>query len=73
MAGVSVAASFVGAAASSLAIAECLRALHGGAQDAVPSYEVISLSLANPQTIEAAPNRVEGTVANPGFVHTRLP
>jgi hypothetical protein len=68
VAGQSVAASFVGATAASLAVAEVLRELLGGAAAAVPSYEVISVSLANPSRIQTAPNRHDGVVDNPGFI-----
>lgn len=68
LAGRSVAAAFVGAAAASLAVAEALRELLGGAAAAVPSYEVVAVSLANPTRVEAARNRHDRVVDSPGFV-----
>jgi len=53
LAGRTVAASFVGAAASAIALSEVLRQLEGG-----PAYEVISFSLREPQFIEAVPSDV---------------
>jgi hypothetical protein len=67
LAGLSVAAAFVGASAASLAVVEALRELLGGTAEAVPSYEVISVSLANPTRVEAAPNRRDGIVDSPRF------
>jgi len=68
LAGQSVAAAFVGASAASLAVAETLRELLGGTTADVPSYDVVSVSLANPTRVETARNRHDGVVDNPGFV-----
>jgi hypothetical protein len=63
-----VAAAFVGASAASLAVAEALRELLGGTAAHVPSYEVVSVSLANPARVETGRNRHDGVADNPGFV-----
>lgn len=67
-AGRSVAAAFVGATASTLAIAEILREMLGGAATSIPSYEVIALPLANPEHIEAAHNHGPLVTDHPGFL-----
>lgn len=68
LAGISVAASFVGATAACLAGAELLRSLHGGTENDVPIHEVVSLCMANPAHVDVAPNRHREPVDHPGFV-----
>ncbi len=64
----SAAASFVGAAAACIAIADVMRALYGGTADGVPANEIVSVSLASPDQIEAVANEVSVGYSNPGFV-----
>lgn len=63
IAGRTVGAAFVGAAASALVLAEELRALHDG-----PRFEVVSWSLRSPEHIEAVVNPAPGPETNPGYV-----
>jgi hypothetical protein len=70
LAGQSVAAAFVGTVAAGLAIAEALRELLGGTAASIPSYEVVSVSLANPARVDTAANRYPAIVDNPGFVQS---
>ena len=63
IAGRTVGAAFVGAAASALVLAEELRALHDG-----PRFEVVSWSLRSPEHIEAVVNPAPGPNTNPGYV-----
>jgi hypothetical protein len=63
IAGRTVGASFVGAVAAALVIAETLRILAHG-----PRYEVIDLSLRSPQHREVIENGAPGEFVNPGFV-----
>ena len=63
VAGRTVGAAFVGAVASTLVLAEELRALVGG-----PLFEIVSLGLRSPEHLVAAPNTAAGPWANPGFV-----
>ena len=66
VAGRTVGAAFVGAIASTVVVAEELRALANG-----PRFEVISLSLRSPEHLEAVPNSSPGPPINPGFVCIR--
>lgn len=66
VAGRTVGAAFVGAIASTLVVAEELRALADG-----PRFEVISLSLRSPEHLEAVTNSAPGPYINPGYVRTR--
>ena len=66
MAGISIGAAFVGCVAATLVLSEVLRTLAGG-----PRFEVLSVSLRSPQRLQAAINRHEGTVRNPGYVMAR--
>jgi molybdopterin/thiamine biosynthesis adenylyltransferase len=63
VAGRTVGASFVGAVAASLVLAEVLRMLARG-----PLYQVIDLSLRSPQHREVVRNEAPGTYVNPGYV-----
>lgn len=65
VAGRTVGAAFVGATASTLVVAEELRALHDG-----PRFEVISLSLRSPEHLDAVPNLAPGPYLNPGYVRS---
>lgn len=66
VAGRTVGAAFVGAIASTLVVAEELRALAEG-----PRFEVISLSLRDPQYLQAVANSRPGRFINPGYVRIR--
>jgi hypothetical protein len=66
IAGVSVAAAFVGATAAVLVIADVLRLLHGG-----PDLAVLALDLRTPNRIDAVENTAGRRVFNPGFAHAR--
>ena len=66
MAGISVGASFVGAAAGALAVADPLRSLQDGDE-----FSVVSLDLRNPLAINAVENAASGTRGNPGFTLAR--
>lgn len=68
IAGRSVAAAFVGTTAATMAIAELLRELLGGAAADIPSHEVLAISLANPTHAQAAPNQRTTPVTHPGFI-----
>lgn len=63
IAGRTVGAAFVGAAASALVLAEELRALHDGSR-----FEVVSWSLRSPEHIEAVLNPAPGPDTNLGYV-----
>lgn len=65
IAGVTVGAAFVGAAASTLVLADLLRALHGGT-----SYSVIGLDLRNPGG-ERAVSSSSTTLAMPAYTNAR--
>ena len=62
IAGRSVGAAFVGAVASTLGLAEEIRAIAGG-----PQYEVVGFSLRT-GLVEAVPNADPGPPRNPGFL-----
>jgi hypothetical protein len=64
----SAAASFVGAVAACLAIADVMRALHGGRGEEVPTTEIVSVSLASPDRIDVVTNEVGAGHLNPGYV-----
>jgi hypothetical protein len=68
VAGRTVGAAFVGAAASTLVVAEELRALIEG-----PRFEVVSVSLRSPEHLAAVPNPAPGPWVNPGFVRALPP
>ena len=63
IAGRTVGAAFVGAAASALVLAEELRALHDGSR-----FEVVSWSLRSPEHIQTVVNPAPGPDTNPGYV-----
>ena len=60
IAGVSIGAAFVGAFASTVAIADILRLLHGG-----PDIAVLALDLRDPEDVRVVPNRMESEAAPP--------
>jgi hypothetical protein len=62
VAGVTVGAAFVGAAAGALAVADLLRHLHGGNE-----YSVISLDLRTPAEPQAVSNAAPGPYAAPAY------
>ena len=62
VAGRTVGASFVGAVAATLVLAEALRMLSRG-----PLYQVIDLSLRSPQHREVVKNEAPGPYVNPGY------
>lgn len=62
VAGRTVGASFVGAVAASLGVAETIRSLVDG-----PRYEVLGFTLRSPAYVDAAPNTNPGPARNPGF------
>jgi hypothetical protein len=66
VAGISVAAAFVGATAGALVVADLLRWLHGGAD-----YTVISLDLRDLGDVAAVLNADPGPFSNPGFTAAR--
>lgn len=68
VAGRTVGASFVGATAATLVIAEALRMLIRG-----PLYQVIDLSLRSPQHREVVRNETPGRYVNPGSVQAAKP
>lgn len=63
VAGRTVGASFVGAVAATLVLAEALRMISRG-----PLYQVIDLSLRSPQHREVVRNEAPGTYVNTGYV-----
>lgn len=66
VAGVTVAAAFVGAFAGALVIADLLRHLHGG-----PSIAVLSIDLRSPAYVDTADNTRPGDYVNPGSTSPR--
>lgn len=60
IAGVSIGAAFVGAFASTVAISDILRLLHGG-----PDIAVLALDLRDPEDVRVVPNKVESEAAPP--------
>ncbi len=62
IAGISVAASFVGGVAGALVVADVLRSLHGGREIAI-----LQLDLRTPNELAVVDNRAADG-ANPGFV-----
>jgi hypothetical protein len=66
LAGISVGASFVGAAAGALAVADLLGVLENG-----PAHSVISLDLRNPLALDAVSNAAPGSPQNLGFTLAR--
>ncbi len=66
IAGVSVAAAFVGAIAGALVLADVLRMLHDG-----PELAVLTLDLRTPERIATAENLSPGSSINPGFTLAR--
>lgn len=68
VAGRTVGASFVGAVAATLVLAEALRMLTRG-----PLYQVIDLSLRSPQHREVVRNEAPGQYVNPGYVFAADP
>jgi hypothetical protein len=65
IAGRTVGAAFVGAAAGTLVVAEILRMLAGD-----PRFQVIDLSLRSPEHRTAVENEQSGAFVNPGFLET---
>ena len=65
IAGISVAASFVGGVAGALVVADVLRSLHGGREIAI-----LQLDLRTPNELAVVDNRAADR-ANPGFVRLR--
>lgn len=65
IAGISVAASFVGGVAGALVVADVLRSLHGGREIAI-----LQLDLRTPNELAVVDNRAADG-ANPGFVRLR--
>jgi hypothetical protein len=68
VAGRTVGASFVGAVAATLVLAEALRMICRG-----PLYQVIDLSLRSPQHREVVRNEAPGPYVNPGYVPAAEP
>jgi hypothetical protein len=66
MAGISAGASFVGATAGALAVADLLRFFQHG-----PAYSIVSLDLRNPLALDAVTNSAPGPCMNPGFTRAR--
>ncbi len=66
IAGISVAAAFVGAIAAALVIADVLRSLHEG-----PELAIVSLDLRTPTRIAAVPNSSVAVLTNSGFTSAR--
>jgi hypothetical protein len=64
--GISVAAAFVGATASTLALADILRLLHSGTH-----YSVMALDLREPDRCDAVRNPQKSPAINVGFVDAR--
>lgn len=62
IAGITVGAAFVGAVASTLAVADILRLLNDG-----QNYSVISLDLRTPRGVQAVPNTAPGDFAPPAW------
>jgi hypothetical protein len=61
VAGISVAAAFVGAVAGALVVGDVLRHMHGGCEVAV-----LSVDLRSPAYIDAPENTAPGPYVNPG-------
>lgn len=68
IAGISVAAAFVGAIAAALVIADVLRSLHEGSEPAI-----VSLDLRTPTRIAVVPNSSIAAATNPGFTSASDP
>jgi hypothetical protein len=66
IAGVTVGAAFVGAAAGALAVSDLLRLLHGGEE-----YSVIGVDLRTPSSQQAAMNTAPGPYAAPAYTSAR--
>lgn len=66
IAGVTVGAAFVGTFASTLAVADIFRLLHGG-----NDYSVVSVDLRTPSGIQAVPNSAPGGYPAPAYILAR--
>jgi hypothetical protein len=66
LAGVTVAAAFIGATAGALGVGGLLRTLHGGTD-----YAVIGLDMRTPEYIRVVPNTCPSADLNPGFTEVR--